>query len=272
MAKNNLLCRVDSFLPDIPETTGHISAVFNHSFDILADDFLINCTSKKETLHPLSLLGEQTMVEKAKKGQKVKFSYPHIKIGGRKFKLHPDIKPARNSKPINKDLIPFNIRQLKKSLKISGQPTLLDKTDESGLAGAAKLVQTKLNYLHLYAEDFIEFFGMGEGLTPTWDDFFAGILLTDRISGNNKIISDREFFPKVKKQTTRTSYWQLQFAGTGKFSLQFETLVHKMLRKKTTASDFITPLASGHSSGTDICRGILVYLESAISENSNSPQ
>jgi hypothetical protein len=267
MTKNNLLCRVDSFLPDIPEKTGYVSAVFNHSFDILVDDFLLNCTSQENTLHPLSLLGEKRMVEKTKKEQKVKFSYPYIKINGQKFKLCPDIKPARSSKPINKDLLPYNIRQLKKSLKISGQPTLLDKTGGSGLAGAAKLVQAKLNYLPLNAVDFIEFFGRGAGLTPTWDDFFAGMLLTDRISGKNIIINDRKFFSKIKRQTTTTSYWQLKFAEKGKFALQFEKLVHKMLAEKTKAADFITPLTSGHSSGTDICRGILLYLETELNKS-----
>ncbi|MFP4686643.1 MAG: DUF2877 domain-containing protein [bacterium] len=254
--KKILHSRTDSLFPEIVKKSGKISAVFNSSFDILLDNFLVNCTSKKETLHPLSLLTVPGIIDSAQKNSPVEFSFPFIKIAGKKFEIKADIAPPA-AQPVNRSHLSANIRRLKQSLQINGVDSLLNKNTSGGLNGAVQLFRRKLEHPPLQADDFIEFFGAGEGLTPTWDDFFAGALLADRITGNNIIFTGEMFFNRLKNKTTRTSYWQLKFANTGKFAWQFEQLIHRLRCRKTTAADFITPLSSGHSSGTDICQGII---------------
>ena len=122
-------------------------------------------------------------------------------------------------------------------------------------------LKQSLGSKHLYLDDFIELVGVGEGLTPAVDDFFTGLLLSDRFTKNNYIKVSEKFFDIASNKTTRQSVLQLRFAEQGLLSLKFEYFIKTFITKSITSTEVIRLLSYGNTSGSDILAGILFYFK-----------
>lgn len=240
---------------------GKVTAVFNNSFDARLGNFLLNFNCRKNSLHPLGLLIDNQLLEKTNRDLPVKLKNNRLSLGNEKFEFNAEIETGANNKIRPGNRFPENINKLKDYLGVFGSETdFFSKEfndDRETIVGKFK---NFLNKSRAEASNFLQFFGRGPGLTPAFDDFFAGNLLIDRILGRNKIITSETFWQKLKEKTTLTSWWQLKFADTGVFNLRFEKFVSDLLTGKLTATRSLGCLRFGHSSGTDIGRGIYLYL------------
>ncbi len=240
-------------MDQIDETRGKVSSVFNNSFDVRLGNCLLNFNCRNQALHPLGVLIEDNLLVKISRGAKAKLENNSLYLAGRKFVLIPGIKTVNNNYTIRKDVINNNLQKLKNYIGVFGTETGFPA--EEYQAAFSEFEKENLN-----TEKLFDFFGDGPGLTPAFDDFVAGMLLVDRKLANNKILITDNLLEKLKKKTTLASWWQLKFADRGVFSLGWEKFVARLLGGKIDATSTLRRLKFGHSSGTDICRGIYFYL------------
>jgi len=117
---------------------------------------------------------------------------------------------------------------------------------------------------------FSALLGVGEGLTPSFDDFLAGMLFIDRFYGYNRFVLSDRFLEMADTRTTRQAVQQYRFAGNGHFSRQFEQFAADMTQRQIDNSELLRLLAWGHSSGTDILCGIWYYFSHQVRINKSS--
>ncbi|MBF0548048.1 MAG: DUF2877 domain-containing protein [Candidatus Riflebacteria bacterium] len=299
--------REDSLLKSPNPIHGRICAVFKHSFDgEFENKVLANFTLKASACSPLSVLISEFPNE-ISIDMPVEFETNLIRIGRNIFKNQGSL-PAQKwplsisesqSQPqsrisyISESLFPHpspKTSELYKTIskKLFGMLKCFGKRSqlaEAVLDGAEnffsihlKQMNSELSNGKTDLNDYIDLFGAGEGLTPSWDDLCTGILLLDRrfqflgeingkppqLSGSRKVIlSDPgEFFKKVFLRTTQTSYWQIRLADFGKSSLLLEELSDKLINGNLPAPDALKCINVGHTSGTDILCGMWLRFNS----------
>jgi hypothetical protein len=242
-------------MKNISPVTGNISAVFNTSFDVRIKDYLFNFTTSMDKVHPYSVLVNAGLVDKVHKGMLVSLNFPVIKLGSRGLYY----KSCVDGIKIKKIGGAFcdNVSLLKKYLNLFG--------NMSELPFLREILPSGFSFVNgVDANSYFNFFGWGDGLTPSFDDYFSGILMADRFCGNNYIKTGKEFFKKLKKKTTLTSYWQAMCADSGKLALIFEKVLYQLFCKKIDLKDILRCVNMGSTSGSNILGGIEFYCSSFI--------
>ncbi|MHB1134895.1 MAG: oxamate carbamoyltransferase subunit AllH family protein [Chloroflexota bacterium] len=108
--------------------------------------------------------------------------------------------------------------------------------------------------------------GLGDGLTPSGDDFLVGLasaLLAAGHPGASAFAKD--CFARARGRTTTVSEATLRHAARGEFGERVQNLLHALLfgDESEVARRVSEMLAWGHSSGADCLLGILLGLAAA---------
>jgi hypothetical protein len=121
-----------------------------------------------------------------------------------------------------------------------------------------------LNKSHIDLSKILKFIGVGDGLTPSFDDLLAGMLLCDNILKQKQMRVPAQFFDEIKNLTTRQSLQQLSFASHGKLNIGFECFVQELLCQPVRSAKIVRLMNHGNTSGSDILCGIWLYLQKQV--------
>lgn len=244
-----------------------ISHKYQTGFDAVFAGRILFFSSQAAALHPLAFLVPASIVENVIEDTTVEFCAGRLSflLDGRGRVWLEEAEPVAvhaDQRIVDNAIITTNMQTLKKNLLMFGRQSLVtdlifkrhDVLPE--IAAALPLLDGPCLNLDLMQP----FVGMGEGLTPSFDDFLSGMLLVDRLSGLDHLICSEKFFAAAAKQTTIQSRQQIEFAALGKFSSAFESFVRDFLSRPMKTGEIVKMLNYGHSSGTDILCGIWYYL------------
>ena len=106
--------------------------------------------------------------------------------------------------------------------------------------------------------------GAGPGLTPSWDDLLAGLLLLDHRFGRNVVVVPESFWTAAARQTTVVSLWHLRLAAAGQSALAWEEAANRLGTARMKMAEWVRLLGWGATSGTDLLIGWVMALESGI--------
>ncbi len=259
--------RSDFFMPPAGNLRLQVSEVFNSGFDARCEERLFYFATEALSLHPLAFLVPASLCDLIQPETSIlvadaKLSFTDI--NGRQQLLHACEPVAVETFPVCPDpeRLRNNLAAVLTSLKLFGRNSIvLDlilgcNTEKNILSGAEAVI-------FAFPPDtsaLLQFIGVGEGLTPAFDDFLSGMLLADRWVGANQIAVPENFASVAKKKTTVQALQQLLFAANGRMSLRFEDFLYRLLLEDIRTKDVVRILNYGHSSGTDILCGIWHYL------------
>lgn len=255
-------CREDNWLELGNQHSGKVLRCFNSGFDAELCGNLVFFTGRSEALHPHSVLIPAGLVPLVSEGQKVTLSEKLLNID--KYELQQTACIGVSKRPVKFDphAVKENLLTLHSNLKLFGRSSVVLKlvlgchSGENILSGAEHLLlEPELDMTRLQS-----YIGVGEGLTPAFDDFLTGMLFIDRFFGINQIALPDDFLPAISTQTTRQAVQQLEYASRGAISLQFENFAANLAQRAIRAHEILPLLHWGHSSGTDILCGVWYYL------------
>ncbi len=244
-----------------------VSNKYQSGFDAVFAGRIIFFSSEAAALHPLAFLVPASIVENVVEATAVEFCAGRLSFmirgqGSVQLKEAEPIVVATDLQNIDKVAVANNLQTLKKNLLTFGRKSFVtDLLFKRGdvlpeMAMVLPFLDKPCSNLDL----MLPFVGMGEGLTPSFDDFLSGMLLVDRLTGFNRLTCSDFFGAAAAKQTTIQSCQQLEFAAMGKFSSAFECFVSDFLSRPIKTGEIVKMLNYGHSSGTDILCGIWHYL------------
>lgn len=259
----NFYCRFDVEKLLLQDFSCSVSRRYEHGFDILLDDFVVFFGYEELAMHPLSFLVPAHVGKNVQEGD-------IVTIKNNEMKLLADLLAwggfiNRNLYEIKIDyfILKENIALLRKTIKLFGKNSIIkslalgDMTADSVFNGYKAVLSSPFSIVN----EALTFVGVGEGLTPSFDDYLSGILFVDRVLGKNITILPDDFFEKIKIKTTKQSVQQLKYANLGKMSLRFEVFLDAFLFDHVSVSTILQLLNYGNTSGTDILCGMLIYLE-----------
>jgi len=243
-----------------------VSKKFTSSFDADINGFLLHFTCREAAMTPLSLLLPEQIINEVQSGWPVRFFHDRLLTGTYELLAAPQI--PRIVKPERVDLVILqgNLQQLRRNLELFGRSSpVLDlvmqrQEQPFSLAGASELLVAGEADLSRYAR----FFGVGDGLTPSFDDFLAGMLFVDRLYGYRRFVVPEAFWELAATRTTRQAVQQYRFADNGHFSRQFEQVAADLTQRQVGSAELVRLLGWGHSSGTDILCGIWLYFSQRV--------
>lgn len=260
--------RIDSWLRYLPKTEGVVTGVYRNSYAVKAMDFLLSFVAHEDALHPLGVLVPEKLLQYVRKDQKVQFCFPQVIFADHQIQVEPRHFPLGDKSPIS-GVLRENTARIFSVLNNFGRcsdvsEAYVKKKPNTYLKPIVYLCMLMKKEKKLNLEVALSLIGAGQGLTPAWDDFCAGMLLTDRFWQNGFIATYPSFFQEIRQRSTFSSYWQMKFAEVGKFSLIYERFLNKLQHGKVSSTEVVKCLNFGHSSGTDILSGIHAYLQNVI--------
>ncbi len=269
MNEMNFRCReeIGNYLK-YPVST-KVSHKFLTSFDAATPDFILHFTDCEAAMNPLSILLPECLISETQPGCPVVLQPDGLSLGGCNLPVGNAICQIEHPELVDSEMLQENLSRIKRSISLFGRSSAVSHTianlgrSDAPVAEAIKLLNTGSTDLSL----FTAFVGAGEGLTPSFDDFLAGMLFVDRFYGYNRFIVSESFFEIAAARTTRQSVQQYRFAANGHFSRQFEQFAVDLVRRHIDNSELLRLLAWGHSSGTDILCGIWHYLSRQVRIN-----
>ncbi len=231
------------------------------------DDYLVNINSARPALHPLGILSPASLISEVRTDQTATLEPNQLQIGSRQFQLQTHFEPP--PPPAANELKNIDLSPLRKCLKIQVNKSrhsscLLTNDFDSPpeiISRAGRALVAQLNEKQVDFNRLLNYFGDGEGLTPSFDDICAGMLFVDRRLNCSNVKLPGDLFERLKNKTTLTSRWQLEFARRGKLSLAFEQLFNRLIEGKVAIKDCFSACRCGHTSGADILTGIYLYFE-----------
>lgn len=258
----NFACRRDCWLNLTGEQSGTILRCFNNGFDADFSGTLVYFATSIDSLHPLSLLIPSSLPDLVSEGQVVEQRGRSLRIMNYQLQQTANVAVVDRVPQFDVDLVTANLVVLHSALKLFGRSSIVlplvlgCHTVENALSGVeSMLLEPKLDLDRLSA-----FVGVGEGLTPAFDDFLAGMIFADRFFAFRQIEIPAGFMLHISTQTTRQAVQQLEFASRGALSLRFEKFADILGRRSVRIHEMVPLLNCGHSSGTDILCGLWYYL------------
>ncbi|MFZ5949952.1 MAG: DUF2877 domain-containing protein, partial [Candidatus Rifleibacteriota bacterium] len=243
--------------------SGTISNCYHHGFDVIAVDSIVFFTSDYLRMNPLSILIAEPLISRAQPGLLVTIEEKSLVIGQSALIAVDDIVDPKMPLSLNDGILRQNLQRLHSNIKLFGRSSEVKdlvlgcNTRQNLLSGAeALLVESNLSL-----EKLQSFLGAGEGLTPSFDDFLAGMLLADRMLRLDRLSIPANFFSVAAAKTTRQSLQQLVFAAAGHLNLGIEQLCAALGHEEVSSSRILRVMQYGHSSGTDILCGVWWHLE-----------
>lgn len=240
-----------------------VAKCYENGFDARAGQWIIYFTSDMARMNPLSVLVPEEAIEAALEGDRVYLDERKLQIGHKAYQAGIPIENLQRSGQLDSVVLQQNQQRLLSNIKLFGRHSVVKdlvsgcKTQQNILSPVERLIvdfPPDLNLLKSWV-------GAGEGLTPSFDDFLAGMLLADRRSGRNCLEIPADFFAEIAGKTTAQSLQQLCFAAEGYLNLQTEVLVDKLMSCSVSSAEIVRVMHQGHSSGTDILCGIWYFLE-----------
>lgn len=268
-----MICRRrrDFFADAAGPLCGRVGNVFRRSADVpvqaaSAHTFLLALMTDESYLHPLSILIEETLFARLEPGMPVVVDASGVRIGMSESAWGEYIiNDINNDAPIAHGFAGECAIKLKKLLKIAGSRSKVGEAFlEERSTEFLEPVDTLRRALSRGPADLVlveRWFGGGDGLTPAWDDFCAGLLLCDRFFGSTLIAPAGDLVERLAGKTTIQSLWQLRFAGSGRSSLMIERFLAALARGILRTSDITRIAGIGHTSGNDILCGICLWLD-----------
>lgn len=266
---------------------GRVAARFERSFNaqVVAsgtgtgagakEERLLNFHIEADAVHPLGFCVGADVLEAAAEGATVEIDWPHVRVGAIRAtaaaRLEEPELPIAPSDVLNAHGLRENARRLDREIRLFGRRSAVGAAvlaDEGEFADPVGRLRRALRRacasrttpaaVDLGA--FSPWLGGGEGATPAFDDLLTGVLLADRVAGGLRVAASRAFLEAARRRTTAPSYWQIRLADAGRSSLLVERAVHRLLTGAARPADIVPCLALGHTSGTDILGGVLLYL------------
>lgn len=295
------------------EIKGNIHSVYRNACNIeLNDSCFITLIDSTKSMVPMSIslsMGKEGFYEyRIFKGAEAVINKRELIIKNTSFKISIDVKEIWEEKPefnFNKN----DVNNLKTNLKVVEQGILLyGKLDAAGymLSCVNEVVpdfnfskyecsKTDKNFIFI-KDNFIEFInafiekdneniskiaektiGFGYGLTPSLDDFTAGLMISTIYMDsyfNKDINSTIEFNKNIIKtslsKTTRISSEMLKHAVDGSGSQYVKQFIKTILSSKNQyeiIKDLNKLLSTGETSGTDIAAGLYTGIKLSIIKN-----
>lgn len=238
-----------------------ISHKFSSSFDAEVTGGILHFTANQQTMAPLSVLLPAGLIDEVQEGWHVSFQAERLIAGPYDLLATPLLERVNRPAQIDRALLQRNLRQLYRNLELFGRSSpvldmaLQSKRPPDCLCGAAELLAAGESDL----AKFVGYFGVGEGLTPSFDDFLAAMLMVDRFYGFNRLVCPEDMYERAVTRTTRQAVQQYRFAANGHSSRQFEQFAADITQRQVSAAELVKLMGWGHSSGTDILCGIWYY-------------
>lgn len=171
-------------------------------------------------------------------------------LSGKSFKINPDIvsiKSAFGKLAVKEGLSPV-ITQKAGNMYSNAAGKIIEKAIKE--AGGKANVSDGL-LIHLGS-----FVGMGIGFTPSGDDFLAGVMLYETMSGNNWL--NRESIKARLSGTTEGGRTLLILALRNSFPFYLKQFAESILNGKFTPAEVIKKVINhGSTSGSDALTGFL---------------
>ena len=92
-APQGIEARSDNWISSLALGKGQVSAVFQHSLDLLISGTLINCHIRRDALHPLSLLVPHELLGNVQVGMRVEIQEQQILLGSNRYPWESTILP-----------------------------------------------------------------------------------------------------------------------------------------------------------------------------------
>lgn len=246
---------------------GRIVGRFDHSVSALVGEkILLHFSARPEAAHPLSITMDEAALWDLRgdaDGTPVKIDWPRISIGGirgtaREILIEPSL-PAT----VSRDAMRKNLPRLERALRLFGRPSPVRGAVFGGAGPFSEPVRRAREALregNLDLAELLPWIGGGEGSTPAWDDFCAGMLLADCILAGGRVLASEAFLDEAGRRTTLASEWQLRFAAEGRSCLLVERMLHALAGGDLPFALLVRAAGVGHTSGTDLLSGVWFYL------------
>jgi len=251
--------RTDSHLPNEADMLGTVEHKFRRSFNVLAQLRLFNFHVQPEMAHPLSVIVPQKLLDQVEIGSPIRIVSGHLRFGSSQYVIRRDLTPP--NKGTLKSVIELRcVARLGALLRQFGHFSevtdayLFDR--HTSFSTSLKCVMAGLKAGSFSLLKVVDSFGGGEGLTPAWDDFCAGILLADRCCDIPVVGIEDPFFRELFRRTTLTSFWNIWCAARGTSSMILESFLSDLLVDRLKTLLFMRCIGLGHTSGTDMICGI----------------
>jgi hypothetical protein len=212
-------------------------------------------------MNPAAVLVPESVIANITEDAPVELDGQSLLLGRHKLDFAgelPSLKPARE---LNHERIQENLLSLQANIKLFGRNSLAKELIPGCSSG--EMVLAEAEELLLENEPDLQklsrFIGVGEGLTPTFDDLLCGMLLADRLSGLRQMNFPESFFAEIPQKTTAQAAQQIRFADQGFLNPECERFVIDFVSQKIKASQILKVTHMGHSSGTDILCGVWLY-------------
>lgn len=253
---------------DFPVET-RVSQRFSVSFDANSEFGILHFTAVEGSMTPFSLLIPEEVADAAQSGWPLELSQGCLTIGKYTLSASDPLSEIKPFSGFDASILSDNLRSIRRSLLLFGRqsPVFAMLFQPATLTGILCEVLPLLTADVTDLQEYARFSGIGTGLTPSFDDFFAGMLFIDRFIGYNRLTIADPFFQAVSKKTTRQAVQQYRFAAKGHFSRQFELFAAALATQPASSAELLRLLAWGHSSGTDILCGIWHYLSRQVKIN-----
>ncbi|MEW6709112.1 MAG: DUF2877 domain-containing protein [Candidatus Riflebacteria bacterium] len=240
-----------------------ISNCYLNGFDVITPDSIVFFTFDAQRLNPLSILISESVISNAWPGLPVKLEEKKLVLGNVELNATREIADPQILLNHNENILRQNLQRLHSNIKLFGRSSevkdlVLGCNNRQNLLSGAEALLVESN---VSLEKLKGLLGAGEGLTPSFDDFLAGMLLADRMLKFNLMPIPRDFFAIAAGKTTRQSLQQLVFAASGRLNLAFEEFCAGLCMKEMSSATILKVMHYGHSSGTDILCGIWWYIE-----------
>lgn len=251
---------------------GRIVGRFDHSVSALVGEkILLHFSARPEAAHPLSITMDEAdlwdlrgMSLRGAFGETpVKIDWPRISIGGIRGTAREMLEEPSLPAPVSRDAMRENLPRLERALRLFGRPSLVRGAVLGGVGPFSEPVRrarAALREGNLDLADLLPWIGGGEGSTPAWDDFCAGMLLADRILAGGLVRASDAFLDEAGRRTTLASEWQLRFAAEGRSCLLVERMLHALAGGDLSFALLVRAAGIGHTSGTDLLAGVWLYL------------
>ncbi len=240
-----------------------ISNCYENGFDVITPDSIVFFTFDVQRLNPLSILVPESVISNVRPGLPIKLEKKNLLLGNIELYATREIADPQVRLNHNDGILRQNLMRLHSNIKLFGRSSevkdlVLGCNNRQNLLSGAEALLVERN---VSLEKLKWLLGAGEGLTPSFDDFLAGMLLADRLLKFNLMLIPWDFFAIAAGKTTRQSLQQLAFAASGRLNLAFEEFCAGLCMKEMSSASILKVMHYGHSSGTDILCGIWWYIE-----------
>lgn len=241
--------------------SGRVEQVFQNGFAAESANSSVYFTQTLDRCHPLSIYIAAEDWPEVRGDSRVSLADENLQIGSRRYRRSWISDEAVAACLRDDALLQQNLLKLKSNIRLFGRSSPVKdllfgcKTRVNLLDGCEQLL-TRFPPDLGKLENLL---GVGEGLTPSFDDLLCGMLLADRRLGYHQITVPHGFFAAAAEKTTRQSVQQLEFAASGYLNIGLERIVAAMSCRELRSAEIVAALNYGHSSGTDILCGICMY-------------